>query len=99
MPATRLLALVFVLPALVTPAFAMTGRQAAGACIDRGPACKSVQHKDGELVFEVNNGGTVTVVRCPSATADCHIVTRVGAKPPLGGVEKVLGGSVALSPQ
>lgn len=99
MHAKSLLALAFLLPAIVTPAFAMTGRQAAGACIDRGPACKSVQHKDGELVFEVNNGGTITVVRCPSATADCRIVTRVGAKPTPGDVEKALAGGVALSPQ
>jgi hypothetical protein len=53
---------------VTSPAFAVTGRQAVGACIDK-PGCEWWVGPKGEIAV-VTNG---TVITCPGADAKCTV--------------------------
>lgn len=53
--------------AFATPAFATTGRQAVGACIDGGGGCEWSRLKDGSIWITKGD----TVIHCASAEAQC----------------------------
>ncbi len=57
--------------AIATPGFATDGRTAVGKCIDTS-GCTWTVFDDGSITI-VTGGGSV--IECPSATAECKVLT------------------------